>query len=106
VAFSDLPRGEAKGLPRIDVPVVLLGRLAVDRSMHGQGLGTFLLLDALRRCQRLADEVGVRAVEVDALDATARAFYLKYGFIPLEDDPNHLFLPMSTIRKLNLPPIP
>ena len=105
VGHEALPADEAKGLPRLDVPVVLLGRLAVDRSIQGQGLGSLLLIDALRRAQHLAEHVGVRAVEVDAIDDPARQFYLKFGFIPLLDDPNHLFLSMSVIRKLHLPPI-
>src|SRR5688572_27164060 len=66
VRFGDLPDDEAKGLPRLDIPVLLLGRLAVDRQMQGQGMGSFLLIDALRRAQRPAEKVGIRAVEVDA----------------------------------------
>lgn len=50
-------------------------------------------------------DVGIRAVEVDAIDAAARSFYLKYGFLALKDDVNHLFLPMATIRQLKLPPL-
>lgn len=103
VRYEALPRGETKGLPKIDVPVVLLGRLAADRTVQGQGLGALLLLDALRRAVHIADEIGFRAVEVDAIDDDARNFYLKYGFVPLLDDPHHLLLPMSVIRKLNLP---
>jgi GNAT superfamily N-acetyltransferase len=99
-----LPLEEAKGLPRLDVPVVLLGRLAVDRSFQGQGLGSYLLVDALRRAQHLAEHVGIRAVEVDAIDDAARNFYLRFGFVPLLDDPKHLFLSMHVIRKLDLPP--
>jgi GNAT superfamily N-acetyltransferase len=102
VRFEALPDDQAKGLPKIDVPVVLLGRLAVDQSMHGKGLGSFLLIDALRRALQVSTEVGIRAVEVDAIDERARSFYLKYEFVPLLDDPNHLFLPMRVIRKLNL----
>lgn len=105
VTYKALPADEAKGLPRLDVPVVLLGRLAVDRSAQGQGLGSLLLIDALRRAQHLAEHVGVRAVEVHAIDDAARQFYLRFGFIPLIDDPNHLFLSISVIRKLQLPPI-
>jgi GNAT superfamily N-acetyltransferase len=106
VRFADLPDDEAKGLPRLDIPVMLLGRLAVDRRMQGQGMGSFLLIDALRRAQHLADALGIRAVEVDAIDAAARSFYIKFGFVPLKDDANHLFLPMQTIRQLRLPPLP
>ena len=105
VTFEALPADQAKGLPHIDIPVVLLGRLAVDQSVQGQGLGELLLVDALRRAQHLADQVGVRAVEVDAIDDQARAFYAKYGFVQLVDDANHLFLPMQVIRKLTLPPL-
>jgi GNAT superfamily N-acetyltransferase len=105
VRYEVLPEDQAKGLPRIDVPVILLGRLAVDRTVQGQGLGALLLVDALRRAQHLAETVGIRAVEVDALDAPARGFYVKFGFVSLADDPNHLFLPMNVIRKLGLPPL-
>ena len=104
VIFDALPSDQAKGIPTIDVPVVLLGRLAVDRTVQGQGLGEFLLIDALRRVCHVADHVGVRAVEVDAVDESARNFYLKYGFVSLLDDPQHLFLPMVVMRKLNLLP--
>ena len=74
-------------------------------SVHSQGVGSLLLVDALRRTQHLAEHVGVRAVEVDAIDDAARLFYLRFGFVPLLDDPNHLFLSVSVIRTLNLPPI-
>ena len=106
VSYEALPFDQAKGLPHIDVPVVLLGKLAVDQAAKGQGLGAFLLIDALRRSLYLADQIGVRAVEVDAIDDAAQAFYLKFGFVPLLDDQRHLFLSMQTIRKLNLPPMP
>jgi GNAT superfamily N-acetyltransferase len=102
VLHNVLPPDEAKGLPRLDVPVVLLGRLAVDHIMQGRGLGSFLLIDALRRTQQIADQVGVRAIEVDAIDETARSFYVKFGFCSLLDDPSHLYLPIQIIRKLNL----
>ena len=75
-----LPTAEAKGLPRLDVPVVLIGKLAVDRSVQGQGLGALLLVDALRRSLQISEQVGIGAVEVDAIDDAARNFYLKFGF--------------------------
>jgi GNAT superfamily N-acetyltransferase len=105
VSHEALPPEQAKGLPKIDVPVVLLGRLAVDGTVQGQGLGSLLLLDALRRALHISEEVGIRAVEVDALDDTARRFYLRFGFVSLADDRNHLFLAMSVIRQLGLPPL-
>lgn len=101
VIHDVIPAEESRRLPKLDVPVVLLGRLAVDRSMQRQGLGSLLLVDALHRVNVIADEIGIRAVEVDAIDDSARRFYLKYGFRPLLDDPNHLFMPLHEIRKLN-----
>ncbi len=74
VSHASLPADEAKGLPRLDVPVVLLGRLAVDLSVQGRGIGSLLLIDARRRAQHLADHIGIRAVEVDAIDQAARDF--------------------------------
>ena len=105
VVYDMLPDAEAKGLPHLDIPVVLIGRLAVDRSAQGQGLGSLLLVDALRRSADISDQLGIRAVEVDAIDDTARNFYLKFGFRPLLDDPRHLFMPMHEIRKLRLEPL-
>ena len=102
VSYELLPADQAKGLPKIDVPVVLPARLAVDRTVQGHGLGRLLLVDALRRAEWLARQVGIRAVEVDAIDDDARRFYLKFGFTPLADDANHLFLPMHLVRKLQL----
>jgi len=105
VVYEALPEEESKGLPRLDVPVVLIGRLAVDQNVQGQGLGALLLVDALRRAVDISDQVGIRAVEVDAIDDSARQFYMKFGFRPLLDDPRHLFLPIHVIRNLGLEPI-
>ena len=105
VVYEALPADQAKGLPQIDMPVVLIGRLAVDRSVQGLKLGEFLLIDALRRAEYLAAKIGVRAVEVDAINQSAKSFYQRYGFVALSDDPHHLFLPMNLIRRLQLPPL-
>ena len=101
VAFEKLP--DARKLPpRMPVPVVLLGRLAVDNESKGSGLGRLLLMHALWRSQQVAANVGVFAVEVDALHEQAAQFYLKYGFTPLLDNPLHLYLSMKTIEALIL----
>lgn len=89
-------------LPRYPIPVVHLGRLAVDLSSQGKGLGELLLIDALKRATLAAEQLGIYAVEVRALNDSARRFYLKYGFIPLLDDERHLYLSMKAIRKLKL----
>jgi GNAT superfamily N-acetyltransferase len=99
VSFQHIPEPSRKKLPRHPVPAALLARLAVDRSVQGQGLGAALLTDALARCLDLAGKVGIHAVEVDAIDEAARSFYEKYGFTPLLDNPLHLFLPVATIRQ-------
>lgn len=105
VRFDTLPADQAKGLPRLDIPVAMIGRLAVARKMHGQGLGSELLIDAFRRIQHLAEHIGIKAVEVDAVDDSAKRFYLKHGFVELLDDPHHLFLPLRVVRALKLPPL-
>ena len=98
VAFDVVP----ENLPRYPVPVALLGRLAVDTTARRRRLGETLLIHALRSAQRAARIVGIYAVIVNALDESARAFYLKYGFQELTDDRLHLYLPMKTIERLHL----
>jgi len=105
VSYEALPDEQSKGLPTIDIPVVLLGRLAVDRGVQGHGLGECLLMDALRRAAYISQHIGVRAVEVHAIDEDARRFYLKHGFVSLRDDVHHLFLSMQVVRQLKLPPL-
>jgi GNAT superfamily N-acetyltransferase len=98
IPFQNLPEPSARKLPRHPVPVILLARLAVDQSVQGQGWGEGLLIDALQRSLGLADTLGIHAVEVDAIDQRARAFYEKYGFAPLLDNAFHLFLPIATVQ--------
>jgi len=101
VAFAHLPPQVAKKLPKHPVPVVLLARLAVDRSVQGQGLGEMLLTDALCRVLELSKSLGVFAVEVLAIDERAASFYAKYGCTRLADDTRHLYLPISAIEEAN-----
>jgi GNAT superfamily N-acetyltransferase len=100
ISFETLPLDAARRLPRHPIPTAHLGRLAVDRRHQGRGLGERLLVDALQRVLDAADRIGIHAVTVHALNDRARSFYLSYGFIPLADDPGHLFLPMATIREM------
>jgi GNAT superfamily N-acetyltransferase len=99
VTFEHLPTESSRKLPKHPIPVILLARLAVDHSAQGQRLGEGLLLDALRRSLDLSDSLGAYAVEVDAIDDSAVAFYVRYGFAPLLDHPRHLFLPLTTIAQ-------
>jgi GNAT superfamily N-acetyltransferase len=98
VAFDIVP----ENLPRYPVPVALIARLAVDKSMRGQGLGETLLIHAMHSARRAAKILGIYAVAVDAFDESARHFYLKYGFNELVDDRLHLYLPIKTIEKLGV----
>jgi hypothetical protein len=91
----------AKKLPGGDIGVVLLGRLAVDNSAKSQGIGRVSVANAMQQVARAADEIGIYALVLDAIDERARNWYLglNAGFQTLLDDPNHLFLPVETIRK-------
>ncbi len=100
---ADLPDDEARRLARYPVPVVRLGRLATHLDVRGEGIGALLLIDALRKALRLADELGTYAVELDAKSSSARSFYEKYGFKALADDKLHLYIPIQTIRRLFRP---
>jgi GNAT superfamily N-acetyltransferase len=83
------------------IPVILLSRLAVDRSEQGHGLGAHLLRDAITRCVQAADVIGVRAILVHAFHDQARAFYAHFGFEPSPTDPLHLLLTMNEARALS-----
>lgn len=96
VDLSSLPEEKQKKLPKHPVPVARMGRLAVDNSIKGQGLGKLLLVDAMKRVQSASTDVGVYALLVDAKDDPAKAFYKKYGFIELTDEPMTLFLPLAS----------
>lgn len=102
VSLESLTEAQRKHLPRYPVPVAHLGRLAVDVSVQGQGLGAFLLMDALERVDRANRSLGIHAVEVVAIDDAARRFYVKYGFTELRDDPHHLLISMKKVRALGL----
>lgn len=99
IEFTSLPPNYKKNLPAYPIPVIVLGKLAVDTKVKGQGLGGELLVDALFRAAKAAQEIGIFAVRVDAIDSKAREFYLKYEFIPFQDQPLSLFLPIKIIRE-------
>lgn len=94
---DDLP-SERIALPQ--VPIMLLGRLAVDLQAQGRGLGRMLLLHALHHALYFSTHVGVYAVVVDALDEQALAFYRQYGFHNLPTHPFRLYLSIREIAAL------
>ncbi len=93
VALSALP--VTAGMPRI-VPSVHLGRLATDKTVQGQGLGSDLLIHAFKKALAVSRLVGARFVEVHALNQRARSFYLKRDFTPFLDDEFHLYLEIAS----------
>lgn len=86
------------------VPVILLSRLAIDRTEQGKGLGAQLLRDAITRAVAAAEIVGVRAFLVHALHEQARAFYAHFGFESSPTDPLHQLLLIKDARALLDPP--
>lgn len=86
-----LTRNQARGLPD-RIPGYLIARLALDRTLHGQRLGSQLLASALTRAALGARELGGRYVVVDAIDDAAASFYRHHGFEPIEGRPDRLIL--------------
>jgi ribosomal protein S18 acetylase RimI-like enzyme len=96
---SVLPQALRKKLPNHPIPTVHLGRLAVDLRYRGRRLGETLLLNALSTVLESSEKIGAFGVDVWAIDEDASAFYKRYGFETLEDDPHHLLLSMRTFEK-------
>lgn len=87
-----------------DVPVIYLRVVAVREDMQGQGLGTALMIDAMRRCLAIAEQMGAAAIVLDVLDddhfERRSSFYAELGFQPLGDPDNahRVFIPMADVR--------
>jgi GNAT superfamily N-acetyltransferase len=86
-------------LPRYPVPVLRIGRLAVDRRAQGGQLGRELMRFALKLALELSARVGIHAVVVDAKNAAVVDFYKRLGFAPFQDAALSLFLPLATLRQ-------
>ncbi len=82
------------------IPLLLIGRLAIDQSFQGRGLGADLLLDAIRRCLAAAEIVGARGLLAHAIDDEAVRFYEKYGFVQSPLGERVMLLPIETARVL------
>src|SRR6266542_11525 len=83
LAIPDLPPEDARRLPRYDkISAALIGRLARDVRVRGEGIGDLLLADAVRRVLDAARSLAVFAIVVDAKDDRAVAFYRDFGFLP------------------------
>ena len=87
-----------EGMPRHQIPAVLLARLAVDKSVERRGIGAFLLRDAMERAIAVSEQAGIRLLLVHAVDEQARNFYLHFGFTPSPTDPLNLQMLIKDIR--------
>ena len=96
VALRNVHRKHRHDLPD-PVPVVLLGRLAVDRRHQGHGIGAALLRDAMRRTLEVSRSAGVRMLMVHAIDEAAVAFYLRHDFHAFPAGERTLYLPIEDI---------
>ncbi|HXP87251.1 MAG TPA: GNAT family N-acetyltransferase [Bryobacteraceae bacterium] len=82
------------------IPVMILARLAVDKSFQGQGVGAGLLRDAIFRTVQAGEIAGIRALLVHAISERAKRFYEGYGFIPSPMDPLTLMITLAEAQKL------
>jgi predicted N-acetyltransferase YhbS len=100
IEFENLPEDITRRLPKYPIPAALLGKLAVDKSVEGQGLGSRLLIDALLRIHDVSHELAIKVVLVDAIDEQAKAYYLRFGFLTIPGHDLKLFLPIDTVAAL------
>jgi GNAT superfamily N-acetyltransferase len=98
IARSAAPKPMQRNMPD-PIPVVLLGRLAVDRSVQGQGIGSALLRDATLRVLGVAETIGIKAILVHAISDHGRHFYLDRGFLESPRNPMALCLMLDTARR-------
>ncbi len=108
VDYRDLPSRFARSRPgHGSIPAAFVAMIGRDQRYSGQGFGSDLLVDALRRITQAADVIGLAVVLLDVLDCgdperTARrqSLYQSYGFQPLPSNPTRLYLPLATVRNL------
>jgi GNAT superfamily N-acetyltransferase len=96
ISLNEAPRAMRHGMPD-PLPMILMGRLAVDQRYKGQGLGTALLKDAVLRAQSALEIIGVRGLLVHALHDQAKGFYLYHGFRETPGNPLTLVLPFKLL---------
>jgi GNAT superfamily N-acetyltransferase len=98
VAHVDAPGRVRRNMPD-PVPVMVIGRLAIDQSIQGQGTGPALLRDAILRTLQAADIAGIRAILVHAISERAKRFYEKWGFVSSPVEPLTLMITVAEARK-------
>lgn len=98
VVRTEAPKPMQRNMPD-PIPVMVLGRLAVDLANQGQGIGRALLRDAILRVLQAAEIVGIRAILVHAISDEAKRFYLSHGFQESPIEPMTLCLALGTARQ-------
>lgn len=91
------PKAMQRNMPN-PLPILLLGRLAIDSNYHNKGLGSALLRDAMIRSVSVASDTGVFAILVHALSEQAKRFYLSRGFVESPLQPMTLLMTLQTVR--------
>lgn len=104
VDFGDLPAEVAKKLPRRMLPVAVLGWLGVATELHGRGLGSSLLAQALRDCYQASQTFACVAVILDCIDDKAKGFYQHFDFAELPGHPYRLFLTAGQLESMMTEP--
>ena len=94
-----LPTAKLRGMTD-EIPLLLIGRLAIDAAYQGRGLGTDLLIEALRRCLVAAETAGARGIITHAIDDAAMAFYERHGFVRCPLGERTMLMPTETARTL------
>lgn len=102
LAAGSVQRAHAQGTVRRNmpdpIPAIVLGRLAIDLQWQGQGMGADLLRDAVLRALRASREIGARVLLCHAIDAQAKTFYLRHGFVESTFDPLTLMLDLKKVE--------
>lgn len=101
IAHEEAPKKMRRNRPD-PLPVMVLGRLAIHKNHHNQGLGSALLRDAVLRILQASEIAGISALLVHALSENAKRFYLSRGFVESPIKPMTLCLILSTARKIIL----
>jgi len=99
ISHEAAPKAMRRNMPN-PLPVLLLGRLAVDKRYHNHGIGQALLRDAMIRAVNVAGDAGVFALLVHALSDQAKQFYLSRGFVESPLQPMTLFMTLETVRTI------
>lgn len=99
ISHETAPKSMRRNMPN-PLPVLLLGRLAVDKRYHNKGIGQALLRDAMIRAVNVSGDAGIFAILVHALNDQAKQFYLSRGFVESPFQPMTLMMTIETVRSI------